>query len=36
MKNILAAVFLISGSAALSAAEGKPESAESILKEKGS
>ncbi len=35
MKNILAAVLLIMGSAALSAAEGKPATVENILKEKG-
>ena len=35
MKNILAAVLLIMGSAALSAAEGKSETVENILKEKG-
>ena len=35
MKNILAAVLLIMGSAALSAADGKPENVENILKEKG-
>ena len=35
MKNILAAVLLILGSAALNAAEGKPETAENILNEKG-
>ena len=35
MKNILAAVLLIMGSAALSAAEGKPETVENLLKGKG-
>ena len=35
MKNILAAVLLIMGSAALSAADGKPENVENILKGKG-
>ena len=35
MKNILAAVLLMMGTVALSAAEGKPESIENRLKEKG-
>ena len=35
MRNILAAILLIMGSAALSAADGKTENVENILKEKG-